>query len=386
MTSGSRAVHLSARGFASVSCVLGNHAAQGTIGYAYDWVGNLTNIDYPASVDVRLQYDAHQRLTNLVDAVGTSVFGYWPGGQLRFEDGPWASDTLTNTYTRGRRTALLLQQPAGSWTNAFGYDTAGRLTNVTSPAGVFGYLYPASGVRHQVSRLLLPSGAYITNDFDSVGRLLFTKLHTSGAVVTNSHSYDYNIASQRLRGTLGEGSSYSYSYDPIGQLSHARFTNALGQSVSGLGRDYAYDAAWNLAWRTNGGAAQQFVVNPKNELTNSTPTVAQTYDANGNLLTREQGQWTYSYDDANQLRWLVKSNASLPEAWTELVYDGLGRLRVRREYAWIGYVEPDDPDLNAAMTQTVKERCFFQVHPWTSWQKWLALWKCWNRAQPVPAC
>jgi YD repeat-containing protein len=262
---------------------------------------------------------------------------------------PWASDTLTNTYTRGRRTALLLQQPAGSWTNAFGYDTAGRLTNVTSPAGVFGYLYPASGVRHQVSRLLLPSGAYITNDCDSVGRLLFTKLLTSGGVVTNAHSYDYNVASQRLRGTLGEGSSYSYSYDPIGQLSHARFTNALGQSVSGLGRDYAYDAAWNLAWRTNGGAAQQFVLNPMNELTNSTPTVAQTYDANGNLLTREQGQWTYSYDDANQLRWLVKSNASLPEAWTELVYDGLGRLRVRREYAWIGYVEPDDPDLNAAM-------------------------------------
>jgi hypothetical protein len=176
-----------------------------------------------------------------------------------------------------------------------------------------------------------------------------TKLLTSGGVVTNSHSYDYNVASQRLRGTLGEGSSYSYSYDPIGQLSNARFTNALGQSVSGLGRDYAYDAAWNLAWRTNGGAAQQFVVNPKNELTNSTPTVAQTYDANGNLLTREQGQWTYSYDDANQLRWLVKSNASLPEAWTELVYDGLGWLRVRREYAWIGYVEPDDPDLNAAM-------------------------------------
>jgi hypothetical protein len=44
-------------------------------------IGNLRNIDYPASVDMRLQYDAHQRLTNLLDAVGATVLGYWPGDQ-----------------------------------------------------------------------------------------------------------------------------------------------------------------------------------------------------------------------------------------------------------------------------------------------------------------
>src|SRR6266567_9637806 len=60
-------------------------------------------------------------------------------GQLLTEDGPFASDVVTNTYQNRLRTALSLQQPTGAWTNGFIYDAARRLTNVTSPAGAFGY-------------------------------------------------------------------------------------------------------------------------------------------------------------------------------------------------------------------------------------------------------
>ncbi len=35
-----------------------------------------------------------------------------------------------------------LQQPTGMWTNGFQYDTARRLYNVTSPAGLFQYYFP----------------------------------------------------------------------------------------------------------------------------------------------------------------------------------------------------------------------------------------------------
>jgi hypothetical protein len=77
------------------------------------------------SVDVRLQYDLH-RLANMVDAVGTTAFGYWPGGRLKYEDGPWASDTPTNTYTRGRRTALSLQHSITSPTCAPACGWRGR--------------------------------------------------------------------------------------------------------------------------------------------------------------------------------------------------------------------------------------------------------------------
>jgi YD repeat-containing protein len=83
--------------------------------YKYDAVGNLTNVDYNASTDIRLAYDALNRLTNMVDAAGTTAYKYYAGGLLRTEDGPWASDTVTNYYNTARmRSGLGLQQPTGA--------------------------------------------------------------------------------------------------------------------------------------------------------------------------------------------------------------------------------------------------------------------------------
>ena len=107
--------------------------------YKYDLVGNLTNIDYAVSPDVKFQYDSLNRLTNMVDGSGTNKYTYASGGQLWTEDGPFASDTVTNSYSNRLRTALSLAQPTGAWTNGFGYDPAKRLTNVTSQAGSFTY-------------------------------------------------------------------------------------------------------------------------------------------------------------------------------------------------------------------------------------------------------
>src|SRR2546426_10773313 len=64
--------------------------------------GNLTFVNYPGSPDITLQYDALNRLTNMVDAAGTTKFTYYAGGLLWTEDGPWASDTVTNTYNNAR--------------------------------------------------------------------------------------------------------------------------------------------------------------------------------------------------------------------------------------------------------------------------------------------
>jgi RHS repeat-associated protein len=70
-------------------------------------------------------FDALNRVTQMVDAAGTTTYGYTAGGQLWTEDGPWTSDTVTNTYTRRLRTGLSLAQPTGRWTNAFAYALGG---------------------------------------------------------------------------------------------------------------------------------------------------------------------------------------------------------------------------------------------------------------------
>jgi uncharacterized protein RhaS with RHS repeats len=50
--------------------------AKGTTYYTNDVVGNLTHITYPASGSVSLTYDPMNRLSTMVDGVGTTTYGY----------------------------------------------------------------------------------------------------------------------------------------------------------------------------------------------------------------------------------------------------------------------------------------------------------------------
>jgi YD repeat-containing protein len=52
---------------------------------------------------------------------------------------------------------------------------------------------------------------------------------------------------------------------------------------------------------------------------------SRSYDANGNLAAREIGP-SYTYDDENRLVSWVNGSQT-----TDFTYDGLGRMRVRRE-------------------------------------------------------
>ncbi len=300
---------------------------KGTTYYTNDAVGNLTKINYPASPDVTLAYDPLNRVTNMVDAAGTTKYTYTVGGQLYTEDGPFASDTVTNTWNNRLRVGLDLQQPTGVWTNRFAYDAAKRLTNVTSPAGSFAYLLPDTRPSHLVSRTALPNSSYITNTYDGNARLLTTKLLTSSSSLLNSHSYSYNPAHQRTQQVFNAGSTVNYTYDPIGQLKVADSATASED------RGYNYDTAWNLHYRTNNTTLNTLTVDGKNQLTTALGGNCG-YDSNGNLTNYNSGAVVYSYDDENQLTWAEDVDK---HKWaTTFVYDGLGRLRKRVEYAWSG--------------------------------------------------
>ena len=247
--------------------------AKGAAVYRYDVGGNLTNIDYAVSSDIALQYDSLNRLTNMVDAVGTNRYTYTSAGQLLSEDGPWSDDTVSYTYNNRLRAILSLLQPSTSaWTNGYSYDAMKRLTNLNSQAGSFCYLYanvtqgisPASLVR----KLTLPNSGYITNHYDSNARLLFTKLNNSSHTALSSHSYDYNVGNERTKQTRTDGSYVDYTYDGTSQLKTTKgkesggATNRLQEQFG-----YTYDAAGNLNYRTNNAFVQTFNVNTLNELT-----------------------------------------------------------------------------------------------------------------------
>ena len=294
-------------------------AAKGNTGYGYDNVGNLLQIKYPSSGTVYYNYDPLNRLTNMVDAAGTTVLAYTSGGELFTEDGPFASDTVTNYYYGRLRTEADLAQPTGVWTNQFGYDAAKRLYGVVSPAGTFITSYDPARLRLPVS-LALPNGSIITNLYDGNARLLFTKLNKSNGTNLDAAVYVYNAANQRTNFVNAAGTSVSYQYDPAGQLKVAT------SSASSENRGYAYDAAWNLNELTNNGTLSTYSVNGVNEL-NSVGGTSYGYDLNGNLTNN--GSVNYGYDDENRLV-SVQTNGA-PDL-TTFVYDGLGRLREQLQW------------------------------------------------------
>jgi RHS repeat-associated protein len=315
---------------------------KGNTVYTYDPVGNLTFINYPSTHDVTFAYDPLNRATNMLDGIGTTAFTYTSGDQLLTEDGPFASDTLTNNYVNRLRTGLSLQQPTGAWTNQFGFDAAKRLTSVTSPAGAFGYAYDPVRLA-LVAQLSLPNTAYITNTYDNFARLTGTYLKNHSGTALDSYAYVYNPISQVTNLTRTDASAVALQYDKIGQLTIA------DSSVNTEDRGYSYDAAWNLNRRTNNGATSTFTVDVKNQLTTEAGTKC-TYDANGNLLQlgdpNTGGTIDYVYDDENRLT-QVSTNYNIPSSpttgsqvqspganmWhTYFFYDGLGRLRKRLEY------------------------------------------------------
>lgn len=258
--------------------------AKGHTVYRHDPLGNVTNIDYAVSPDLVLQYDSLNRLTNVADAVGTTKFSYNATSQLLSEDGPWSDDTVSYSYANRVRSSLSLLQPgAAAWSQAYGYDAMQRLTNVASPAGVFGYAYNSGQAGSLIRKLTLP-GSYVTNSWDGMARLLSTKLLNAQLKTLNAHSYGYNVANQRAALTNVAGDYRLYNYDNAGQL-----ITALGFETNGAARynerqGYTYDPAGNLNFRTNHAFVQTFNVNPRNELTTATRTG--TYTVAGNTTTR----------------------------------------------------------------------------------------------------
>ena len=297
--------------------------------YSYDAVGNLLTITYPVSPSITLSYDALNRLTNMVDAAGTTRYTYNLASQLLTEDGPWNDDMLTYGYILRMRTSLNLQQPnADAWTQTYAYDLARRLTNVTSVAGSFCYAYDPTR-QLLPAKLALPNTAYITNTYDTVARMLSTALANSGNTNLDLHSYSYNAGNQRTQQAFTAGNFMNFGYDAIGQLINAAgkesggVTNRLNEQLA-----YGYDKAHNLQARTNNALVQNFSVNTLNEIAGGTRTGTATVEGTTSSKATNatvNGTTATLYADAT----FAAAGFSLTDGtntFTAIAKDSLGRV------------------------------------------------------------
>ena len=78
---------------------LTTNTRSGTFTIAGTTTSPATNVTVNTSNAVLYSaYDALNRLTSMIDGVGTTIYIFNAAGQLLSEDGPWASDTVSYGY------------------------------------------------------------------------------------------------------------------------------------------------------------------------------------------------------------------------------------------------------------------------------------------------
>lgn len=221
------------------------------------------------------------------------------------------------TYDAGNRLTQVDDTADPHRPITFTYDPLDRVLTETTALGSVTYTYDTAGRR---TSMTASDQAPVSYTYDANARL-----GTITQAPLNPVAIDYDAANRRTWLTLPNGVSTEYQYDGASRLTAMIYRNTLGP-IGDL--QYSYDAAANRI-ATGGSFARTLV--PEAVGTSSYDagnrqlafgSNTQTFDDNGNLLTRTDpsGTLTYTWDARNRLTAL-----SGPSLTASFAYDGLGR-------------------------------------------------------------
>ena len=367
--------------------------------FTYDATGNPIQIGC-AQFTNSYSYDALNHLTNMVDSIGATHFAYDAVGQLLNSGGLWANDPVSCIYTNRLRVGLgvgsawsqiysydlarriiSLSSPAGAFgynynvapasalvsainlpngaTITNGYDDAARLTQSTlnnhwgHVLDGYGYEYDLLGERTNILKNIGLTGSTITAGYDSIGELTsWMAKEMNGAPRLNEQlgwSYD---AAGNLQSRTNGGLVQIFQTDALNELTNVTRIGVLTVSgntpapatnvtvngqVAQIYSDFTFASTNHTLANGNNvftNIAQNiYGMTVTNTITSYLPTpVALAYDANGNLTN--DGLKSFNYDAENQL-----TNVAVAGQWKlSIVYDGLNRRRIVKNYSWSGSV------------------------------------------------
>lgn len=268
------------------------------VGFTYNGDGEITRKTYADGTHVDYLYDARGNLTSATDATGTTTLTYDANDYLTRIDYPGPGGRwLAYTYDAGGRRATSTDQ-LGHVLN-YQYDAVGRLSRMTDETGlqIVLYEYDAAG---GIAKKTLGNGVYTTYDYDAARQLLHLVNHKSDATVLSHFDYTYDSRGRRISmGTLD--GAWTYSYDDIGQLTHAVFAST-NPAIPDQDLLYVYDAMGNRIRTVENGVATAYTTNNLNQYTKVGDTTY-AFDADGNVIseTSPSGSVLYIYDDENRL-------------------------------------------------------------------------------------
>ena len=296
-----------------------------TTTYGYDIFGQLQKIDYSDSTpDITYTYNRLGLPLTVTDAAGTRTFTY--NAQFALQ-----KESISGIYTKELNRVYTTSGLKGSYSGlnigtvnlyTYGYDQYNRLNQVTTAAGVFNYTFLANS--DLIASMTRPNNAS-TNYTYETARDLLTKV-ANGSIST----FQYNNDALGRRTSMNRSSSaitaadvLSYTYNSYSELAGASSNNNASYRYS-----YTYDPIGNRKTAGLAGTNWTYTANNLNQYTalNQAGTVQNpTYDADGNMLTRDG--WTQTWNAENRLIKAEKGTAKL-----EFAYDYMGRRIEKKVY------------------------------------------------------
>ncbi|MEQ1934549.1 MAG: hypothetical protein ABL962_11855, partial [Fimbriimonadaceae bacterium] len=238
---------------------------------------------------------------------------------------PSGTENVIFTYPTPSGSTRTSTMQDGSGLTTWTFDALGNLTGLNTPQGNISYGYSDWGERQSMT----DATGTTSYDYDNLGRL--TKL-------TNPHSeiteWLYDNAGRMNKRKLSNGTSEELTYDDRNRPTIIKLKNSSSTVLRQ--QNYGYDKASNvLSHSYLGGTSTTYEYDNINQLTreyrgtSASPTWEQTYsyDANGNRLTRGilgQGSESYTCDEGDRLL-TVAGSGSLPSK--SFTYDSLGRRK-----------------------------------------------------------
>ncbi len=286
-----------------------------TTSYTYNSAGQmLTATEADGSVTT-YGYDAHGNLTSATDASGTINLTYSSIDLLTEVTYPNGS-YLKYSYDSAGRIIQMVDETG--FTVKYVYDSLGRLSGLTDGSGnpIATYSFDAAG---NISKQLMGDGTYTLYSYDVAGDVRSVVNYSASEAVNSSFVYTYNNLGLASSETTLDG-QWTYTYDAVGQLTHAVFTSNDPLLDPNQDLQYTYDAAGNRISTVVNGTTTSYVTNNMNQYT-SVGATTYSYDADGNLssATTAGVTTTYGYDLGGHL-----VAVSAPGSTSTYQYNALG--------------------------------------------------------------
>ncbi len=231
--------------------------------YAYNNAGDLSTVTYSdGSPGVTQTYDRRGRVKSIdyagvttsrvLDDAGNLISESYSGGLLN-------GLSVTNGYDQylRRTNCVVLNGSSVLSSNVYGFDSASRLQTAGDGVNSATYSYLAnSPLIYQITfKSNSVTRMTTTRQYDNLNRLTsIWSLPTAGSQI--GFTYGYNNANQRtsmVKSSDSYDSTWSYGYDPLGQVVGG--TNRWGDGTFVAGQQYAYafDDIGNRRWAKSGG-------------------------------------------------------------------------------------------------------------------------------------